>query len=459
MFGQLMQPEILDLIEKRDLLSLKSVLEDWSPVDIADLLSDLPINEQAIIFRILPKGTSTDVFEYLDVNEQIDLLKAMANEDVMFILNDMSPDDRTALLEELAPEIAKQLLSQLTPQERSIAQKLLGYPENSVGRLMTPDYIAVHPEWTINQVLDYIRRHGKETETFNNIYVIDDRGRLIDDIQLREVLLSDPDKKVNEIMDGSYISLNVDDDQEKAFEIFKKYDRIALPVVGSNGVLIGIVTVDDIIDVAEEEATEDIQKLGAVAVLEEPYTSISLLNMVKKRVGWLSILFIGELLTASVMGYYEDAISKAVVLALFIPLIVSSGGNSGSQAATLIIRALSLGELSIKDWWFVMKREFFSGIMLGVVLGALGFLRIFIWQSTSGIYGQYWALIGASVSISIIGVVTWGTLVGSLLPLIFKSLGFDPAASSTPFVATLVDVTGVAIYFSTATFFLQGLLL
>jgi len=459
MFGQLMQPEILDLIEKRDLLSLKSVLEDWSVVDIADLLSDLPINEQAIIFRILPKEKSTDVFEYLDVNEQIDLLKAMANEDVVFILNDMSPDDRTALLEELPPQIAKQLISNLTPQERAIAQKLLGYPENSVGRLMTPDYIAVHPDWTINQVLDYIRRHGKETETFNNIYVIDDKGRLIDDIQLREILLSEPGQKVNEIMDGHYISLNVDDDQEKAFEIFKKYDRIALPVTGSNGVLIGIVTVDDIIDVAEEEATEDIQKIGAVSALEEPYTSISLMKMVKKRVGWLSILFIGELLTASVMGYYENAIEKAVVLALFIPLIVSSGGNSGSQAATLIIRSLALGEISIKDWWFVVRREFFSGLILGAVLAGLGFLRIYLWEATAGAYGPHWGLIGAVVSISIIGVVTWGTMVGSLLPLIFKSLGFDPAASSTPFVATLVDVTGVAIYFSTASLFLKGIIL
>ncbi|HOV92108.1 MAG TPA: magnesium transporter [Candidatus Kapabacteria bacterium] len=459
MFGQLMQPEILDLIEKRDLPTLKSVLQDWSPIDIADLLNDLPLNERAIIFRILPKEIATDVFEYLDVDSQIDLLKAMANEDVVFILNDMSPDDRTALFEELPPEIAKQLISLLTPQERAIAQKLLGYPENSVGRLMTPDYIAVHPDWTINQVLDYIRKHGKETETFNNIYVIDDKGRLIDDLQLREILLSEPDQKVSDIMDGSYISLNVDDDQEEAFEVFKKYDRIALPVTGSNGVLIGIVTVDDIIDVAIEETTEDIQKIGAVAALEEPYTSTSLFKMVKKRVGWLSVLFIGEMLTATVMGYYENAIAKAVVLALFIPLIVSSGGNSGSQAATLIIRALSLGELSIKDWWFVVRREFLSGLMLGAILAIIGFLRISIWQASSGIYGPYWVLIGLAVSISIVGVVTWGTLVGSLLPLIFKSLGFDPAASSTPFVATLVDVTGVAIYFNTATLFLKGILL
>ncbi len=459
MFGQLMQPEIMDLIEKRDLLSLKLVLEDWSPVDIADLLGDLPINEQAIIFRILPKDKATDVFEYMDVDEQIDLLKAMANEDVAYILNDMSPDDRTALFEELPPEIAKQLISHLTPQERAVAQKLLGYPENSVGRLMTPDYLAVHPEWTISEVLDYIRKNGGETETFNNLYVVDDKGRLIDDIQLREILLTEPDKPVSEIMDGNYISLNVDDDQEEAVDVFKKYDRIALPVTGANGILIGIVTVDDIIDVAEEETTEDIQKIGAVSALEEPYTSISLFRMLKKRVGWLSILFVGEMLTASVMGYYESAIQKAVVLSLFIPLIVSSGGNSGSQAATLIIRALALGEISIKDWWFVIRREFISGLLLGLVLASLGFIRIYIWQVTSGMYGPHWFLIGAAVCISILGVVLWGTLVGSLLPLIFKSLGFDPAASSTPFVATLVDVTGITIYFTVASLFLTGILL
>lgn len=459
MLGQILQPEILDLIEKRDFLSLKEVLIDWSPADIADLFSDLPPNEQAILFRILPQDLATDTFEYLDVDTQINLLKAMGNEEVAYILNDMSPDDRTALLEELPSQITKQLLMLLTPKERTIAQSLLGYPENSVGRLMTPDYIAVHKDWTVQKVLDYIREYGKDSETLNIIYVVDEVGKLIDDIKIREFLLAPLDTKVSDLMDENFISLKVEDDQETAVEIFRKYDRVALPVTDASGILIGIVTFDDVFDVAEEEATEDIQKLGAVAALEEPYSTISISAMIKKRAIWLSILFVGEMLTASAMGFFENEIAKAVVLALFVPLIISSGGNSGSQAATLVIRAIALGEISIKDWWFVIRREVVIGLSLGIILSIIGFIRIAIWQSASNIYGEYWYLIGLTVSLAILGVVTWGTIVGSTLPLILKKLGLDPAASSAPFVATLVDVTGIIIYFTSAIIFLKGILL
>jgi len=459
MLGQVLQPEIKDLINSRNFSSLREVLVDWTPADIADLLTDLPDHEQAVLFRILPKDLATDSFEYFDVEVQLTLLKALGNEEVAFILNDMSPDDRTALLEEVPASALKQMMSLLSVKERHIAQSLLGYPGNSVGRLMTPDYLSIRDNWTVQEVLDYIRTHGKDLETLNIIYIVNEKGKLIDDVRIGEFLLAPLESGVKDLMDGNFTYLQVFDDQEKAVDVFKKYDRIALPVTDTSGILVGIVTVDDVFDVAEEEATEDIQKLGAVEALEDSYADIPLLQMVKKRAGWLSVLFIGEMFTASAMGFFENEISKAVVLALFVPLIISSGGNSGSQAATLVIRALSLGEVTIRDWYFVMKREIFSGLILGAILAVLGFLRITIWQNISGIYGAHWLLIGFTVSTALIGVVLWGTLMGSMLPLGLKKIGFDPAASSAPFVATLVDVTGLVIYFTIALLFLKGTLL
>ncbi len=459
MLGQILLPELKDLIDKRNFTVLREVLEDLPTADIADLITDLESHDRAILFRILHKELAADVFEYLEFDIQEGLLKAMGNEEVAGILNEMSPDDRTALLEELPSSVARQLITLLSPQERLIAQKLLGYPENSIGRLMTPDYLVVQKEWTIQQVLDYIRNYGRDSETLNMLYVVDDKGRLLDDIRIREFLFAPINATVYDLMDENFVALKVYDDQETAVEIFKKYDRVALPVTDNSGTLIGIVTIDDVMDVAEEEATEDIQKLGGVEALEEPYSTISLFKMLKKRAGWLSILFVGEMFTASAMGFFENEISKAVVLALFVPLIISSGGNSGSQAATLVIRALSLGEITVKDWWFIMRREIFSGLGLGTILAAIGFLRIIVWQSATSIYGDHWLLIALTVSFSLVGVVLWGTLSGSMLPLILKRLGFDPATSSAPFVATLVDVTGLIIYFSFALLILDGTLL
>lgn len=459
MLGRILQPEILDLIEQRNLGALREAISEWPPVDVADLISDLSVNEQAIIFRILPKELAADTFEYLELEAQIDLLKALGNEAVASILNEMSPDDRTAFLEELPASITKQLISLLTPDERHIALSLLGYPENSIGRLMTPDYLAVKENWSVQGVLDYIRQNGSASETLNIIYVTDERGRLVDDIKIRDILLADPKTMLSDLLDGTYVFLKANDDQEKAVEYFKKYDRIALPVTDSHQILIGIVTVDDVLDVAEEEATEDIHKMGAVEALEEPYSTIPLFEMIKKRAGWLSLLFIGELFTASAMGYFEHEIEKAVVLALFIPLIISSGGNSGSQTATLVIRALSLGEITVKDIFFVIKRELISGFVLGLILAVLGFLRVAMWQFIAHPFSQYWLPIGMTVSLSLIGVVMWGTLMGGIFPLLLKRLGFDPATSSAPFVATLVDVTGLVIYFSFSITILKGILL
>jgi len=459
MLSQLLQPEIKSLIDERQLGTLKEILSDWTPADIAELIAELSESEQAIIFRLLPHDLATDVFEYLDFDMQMNLLKAMGKEEVAAILNEMSPDDRTALLEELPSSAAKQLITLLSTEERKIAQTLLGYPENSVGRLMTPDYIALKPEWTISRALQHIREYGKDSETLNIIYVIDEKGKLIDDIRIRDVILSQPDLVVLDLMDENFVALNVHDDQEKAVEVFKRYDRTALPVVDASGVLIGIVTVDDVLDVAEEEATEDIHKLGGVEALEEPYSTIPVLKMVKKRAFWLTILFVSQVLTAIAMGYFKGELDKAVVLSIFIPLVISSGGNSGSQAATLVIRAMAIGEISLADWWLIMKREVLSGLLLGCILGIIGFFQVSILSNFINSIQEHWILIGLTVAFSLIIIVLWGTLSGSMLPIMLKKLGLDPATSSAPLVATMVDVTGLVIYFTVAIFILSGTLL
>ncbi len=459
MLSQLLQPEIRALLDDRNLSTLKEILSEWTAADIAEIMTDLPEHEQAVIFRLLHNDLATDTFEYLDFDMQMRLLKGMGKEETAAILNEMAPDDRTAMLEDLPSTVARQLITLLSAEERKIATTLLNYPEDSVGRLMTPDYIAVKPEWTISETLQHIRETGSGSETLNIIYVTDEKGKLIDDIRIRDILLAPVESCILDLMDENFVALHVTDDQETAVEVFKRYDRIALPVVDAFAVLIGIVTIDDVFDVAEEEATEDIHKLGGIEALEESYATISVTEMLKKRAGWLAVLFVGEMFTTTAMAYFEGAIARAVVLALFIPLIISSGGNSGSQAATLVIRAISLGEITLKDWFFVMRRELISGLVLGLILAIIGFFRIYVWEMYSNVYGEHWFLIGITVSISLLGVVMWGTLSGSMLPFILKKLGADPATSSAPLVATMVDVVGVVIYFSCAYLILSGTLL
>jgi magnesium transporter len=459
MLSKLLLPEIQSLIAERKLSILKEILTDWSPADIADLIVDLSESEQVIIFRLLSNELAADTFEQLEIETQKDLLKAMAQSEVAAILNEMSPDDRTALLEELPSAVAKQLIRLLSAEERKIARTLLGYPENSVGRLMTPDYIAVRPEWTIEETLKFIRKNAEDKETLNIVYVIDEKGKLLDDLKLKDFILAEPKEKVADIMDGNYVALNVHDDQEDAVEVFKKYDRIALPVVDKFGVLIGIVTVDDVLDVAEEEATEDIHKLGAVEALEEPYPTISIFSMVKKRAVWLTLLFFGQTLTAFAMGFFEAELNRAIILSMFIPLIISSGGNSGSQASTLVIRAMALGEVDLIDWWKIIKREVFSGLSLGLILGTIGFFQVLFLSQFISALNKYLVLIGLTVGFSLVGIVLWGTLLGSMLPLLLKSFGVDPATASSPMVATIVDVTGLVIYFTVAMIILSGSLL
>jgi magnesium transporter len=457
--GKILEPEIRSMINARNFGALREVFREWPSADVAEVILDMPEDEQVIIFRVLPHALAADVFEYLDRDAQQKLLRAMAHEQVVAILNEMSPDDRTALLEELPSAAARQLIRLLTPEERRVATALLGYPEDSVGRLMTPDFIAVREDWTVQRVLDYIRQHGQDSETLNVIYVVDDQGKLIDDIRMREFLLKPLTSPVRDLMQKTFVALNVTDSQQDTLNVFRKYDRSALPVIDSNDVLVGIVTIDDMLDVAEEEATEDIQKLGGSAALDAPYLSIRFPQMIRKRAPWLVILFVSEMLTATAMAFFQDEIAKAVVLALFVPLIISSGGNSGSQATTIVIRAMALGEVLLRDWWKVMRREVSSGLTLGIILGMIGFLRIAVWSTAFHLYGPHWPLIGLTIFFSLIGVVMWGTLSGSMLPFALRRVGLDPAAASAPFVATLVDVTGLVIYFLVALLILRGTLL
>jgi magnesium transporter len=459
MLEKLAVPEIRELIAAKDFATLADVLNRWLPADLAGIVGRLPRDEQAQVLRTLKPPVAAATFEYLDLADQERLLGALDDAEAAGLLNEMSPDDRTALLAELPRDQGERLLALLAPEQQAIARSLLQYGEDTVGRLMTPDFVAVRKDWTVKHVLDHVRTHGRDSETLNVLYVTDADNRLVDDLRIREVLLAPLHAAVRDIMDGRFVALNVTDDKGTAVGVFRKYDRTALPVVDARGVLVGIVTIDDVLDVAEREATEDIQRFGGLEALDEPYVDTPFWSLVKKRASWLVLLFLGEMLTATAMGFFEKQIARAVVLALFVPLIISSGGNSGSQAATLIIRALALGEVTLRDWWLVVRREFASGLMLGLILGSIGFLRIAVWSRFTDLYGPHWPLVGLTVGLSLVGIVLWGTLSGSMLPFLLKRLGFDPAASSAPFVATLVDVTGLVIYFSVALVILRGTLL
>jgi magnesium transporter len=446
-------------ITSENIDEIASILNRASPIELADFIKSKSTDDQILIFNLVTKEKEVLTFEYLPFTVQKNILLSLSSQRVADLLNSVSPDDRTALLEELPTDLVNLLLKYLSKDERAIATKLLGYPEDSVGRLMTPDYLAIKLHWTVRRAIDYIREKGKDSETINVIYAVDNSGVLLDDFRIRQLLLASLDAKLEDLADYDCVALQVEEPREQAINVFRKYDRVALPVVDAKGVLLGIVTSDDIIEAAVEEDTEDMQMIGGVEALNAPYMEIPLWSLIQKRMNWLVILFFGEMLTASAMGFFQDEISKAVILALFIPLIISSGGNAGSQASTLIIRALALDEVTLRDWWRIMRREIFSGLLLGTVLGLIGFGRVFIWTLFSSIYGEYWSLVALTIFFALIGVVLWGTLIGSMMPLILKRFGFDPAVSSTPLVATLVDVTGLIIYFTIALFVLQGTLL
>lgn len=449
--------EITALLEQENDAQLKAYLDDLNISDVEHLIDELP--QHAVKFiDVLSIKRAVNVFRILDFPTQEKIIKKLPGNKLTELINLLPPDDRTALFSELKGDAVKKLIIMLPDEDRVEALSLLGYKEDSVGRLMTPDYVAVKIDWSVSRVLSHIRRYGKDSETIDVIYVIDKDGILLDDIRIREILLADPDARIGELTDNRLIALNVNDPQEEAINVFRMNNRVALPVVDDQDILLGIVTVDDILWIAHEEYSEDIQKMGGTQALDEPYLDVPVFQLYKKRIVWLIVLFFGELLTIFAMSNFESQIEKVVILATFIPLIISSGGNSGSQAATLIIQAMALGEVTIKDWWRVMRREIFSGIFLGTTLCLLSFSVIIIWQMISGSLAEP-TLIGLVVGCSLIGVVLWGTLMGSMLPLLLKKLGADPAVSSTPFVATLVDVTGLIIYFSMAVLFLKGVLL
>jgi magnesium transporter len=447
------------LLRSGDTATLRATVLRLRLQDAADILVSLPPGDQAEILRALPPHAAAAIFEYLSTPAQRAVASALTHDDLALLLNDMAPDDRTLFLSELPAQASKQLLTLLEPQEREEAQTLLGFPAGTVGRLMTTEYVAVNAAWTIADTLEYIRAHGQASETLDVIYVVDEIGTLIDDIHIRELLIVPVATHVEEIMDRRFVALHATDDQAYAVEQFRREDRSALPVTDVRGLLIGIVTVDDVLDAAQTIATRELQHFGGSEALDAPYMEISLVRMVRKRAVWLVILFLGEMLTATAMGFFEKEIARAVVLALFVPLIISSGGNSGSQASTLVIRALAVGEVTVRDWWRIVRREVFTGCALGGILGAVGFLRISIWSAFSSLYGPNWLLVAVTVGVALLGVVLWGTLVGCCLPLVLSRLRVDPATSSAPFVATFVDVTGLIIYFSVAIVVLRGTLL
>ncbi len=457
---QLLYPDLEAAVESGDLEALRELCDTLAAEDLAEMVERLEEPNQALFFEVVPEERVTEIFQLLEVSLQRAILNAVSNQRVVAIINEMDPDDRTALLESLPQHATRQLLSFLKPRERKLAQRLLDFPKDSIGRLMTPDFLAIKQEWTVERVLDFIRRNGEDKETLNDIYVVDDKGRLIDEIGIREFLLSPLDRETQDIMDRQFVALPADNPEEEAIQAFKKYsNRTALPVIDEEGYLLGIVTIDDILHLEEKEATEDIHKLGGVQALDESYLDSNLLSMIKKRGGWLTILFVGEMLTATAMSFFEQEISHAVVLALFIPLIISSGGNAGSQAASLVLRAIALGEVRFQDIWTVMRREIFVGLILGFLLGLIGFLRITVFSVFFHTYGNQWFLVACTVYIALIGVVAWGTLIGALFPIVLKRVGADPAASSAPFVATFIDVTGIVIYFNIAMVLLRGKLL
>jgi magnesium transporter len=535
MIGSLLQADFEEIIAARDWEGLRDALSELDSADIAELIIDLPAEVEGIIFRVLPRERAADVFEHLPIDYQQQLIQSLSGPEIQSILNEMTPDDRTRLFEELPAEATRRLLEQLSPEELKSARELLGYPPGTAGRYMTPEYVALPPDIIARKALERIRRTGRGKETLSILYIVNEKGRLLEDLRLGSLVLADPEMMIGDIEDRPVVSIPATASVEDVIAAFEQYDRVALPVVDKDMHLLGIVTHDDVLEYAEKRATREIQQLGGSEALDAPYFDVGFWSMVKKRGGWLAILFLGEMLTATAMGYFEGEIEKAAVVALFVPLIISSGGNSGSQGTSLIIRSLALKEIRLRDWWRVFGRELRTGLALGLFLGVIGLARISAWQGLShapGVgsffqthgsrdeqripegmklvtsdvelsstvhipsfnipkssqiskgmlvpletqlpaevattvrshehptaYGRHWLLIGLTVFFSLIGVVTWGSLSGSMLPFILRRIGFDPATSSAPFVATLVDVTGLIIYFVVAKIVLSGTLL
>lgn len=457
MLGKLIEPELKGLIAEKNFKELREALSELDPADIAEAIEVLEEDEQVLLFRFLPRDTAADVFEYLPFHAQETLVQSLGNEQVAHLLNEMAPDDRTAFLEDLPGIVAKRFINLLDADERRVATELLGYPEGSIGRRTTTEYVEIRETMTVEEALNHIRETGEDKETISVVYVVDNRDKLIDDLRLRQLIFADPKSRIGDLMDRQFVALNAFDDQERAIEIMTRYDRVALPVIEKDGTLVGIVTADDIFDVAEEEATEDIHRLGGVEELEAPYLSISIPKLVRKRIGWLAILFVGGTFTARTLNLFEDFLARLPFLMVFIPLILSNGGNAGSQASTLVIRSMALQEVEAADWFRILLREILSGLLLGALLGAMAYGVLNVFPIDQPLEPAQLTRVMLAVSCSVFGAVMVGNLVGSMLPFLLRLAGIDPALASNPFVATLSDISGVIIYFSIAQLFLAGM--
>lgn len=458
--AHLLEPEIRELVREGAFSELRHALEGVHPADIADILTELGPDDAALAFRFLPRDDAGEVFGYLSQEFQEQLITTLGQEQAVRVVEGMSADDRARILDELPHEVAQRLVASLSPESRKITQAILGYPPRSVGRLMTPDYIRIRPEWTVQQALDHIRKYGQDAETINVVYVVDPTGVLIDDLRLRAILLADPSQTVESIMNRQFVTLKADEDRSEAVGAMARYDRTALPVVDSRGVLLGIVTHDDVADVAQLEATEDMQKMGGMEALEAPYIQTGHIEMYRKRGFWLSALFVGQTITILVLGSFQKQIEKATVLSVFMPLVISCGGNSGSQAATLVTRALALGEITSKDWLKIVGRELVTAMMLSMTLATMGFICVEVFTRILKHPTTAFPLqLGVTVAGAVFAVVVWGTVLGSLLPLVLKRMKVDPATASSPMVATLMDASGTLIYLGMAILVLSGTLL
>ncbi len=429
--------------------------------DLRNLWRILSPDERLEGFRLLPHDDAEEFFLSLAQGDLASLMLELPKNERRAWMRLLPPDDAADLVQHVPEAEREGLLALLDDTSRREVTALLAYAEDAAGGLMNPRYARLRPEMTVDEAIGYLRRQARSNvELISYLYAIGDDQKLLGVVTFRQLFAAQPERTVREVMRSDVLRVRDDQDQEEVSKIFAENDLIALPVVDAEGRMKGIVTVDDIVDVVQEEATEDIQKLGGMEALEEPYLEIAFARMLRRRGSWLAVLFLGELLTASAMAYFEDELARALVLSLFVPLIISSGGNSGSQASTLVVRAMSLGELGLGDWWRVVRRELGAGLALGSLLGSLGFLRVVVWQSVwPGTYGEHAALIGATVGLSLLGVVLFGTTAGSLLPFLFRRIGVDPASASAPFVATLVDVSGIVIYFGSASLILSGTLL
>ncbi len=427
--------------------------------DLLERWPSLSAKDRYDLFQQLPRGETDDFFLNLPASDQAALLETMPRPEWRLWLRALAPDDAADLVQTFPAAEREEILSDLDESTRNEVCGLLAYKEDVAGGRMSPRFARVRPESTVDEAIAYLRRQAREVETIYYAYVIDDEQRLLGVVSFRDLFAADRAKRIRDVMRTQFISAAEDADQESVAKLFRQHHLLAIPVLDAERHIKGIVTIDDIVSVLQDEASEDIQKIGGSEAFDGPYLEITFFEMVKKRAGWLAILFVGEMLTATAMGYFEDEIAKAVVLALFLPLIISSGGNSGSQASTLVIRAMALGEVRLRDWFRVIRREIAAGMVLGLVLACIGVARILVWQKISGAYGAHYFLIALTIASSLVGVVTFGTIAGSMLPFILRRVGLDPATASAPFVATLVDVTGLIIYFSFAAVILRGTLL